>query len=236
MDADMFFLGAAWFVVFLFSTTLHEAAHALVAQRLGDETAYLGGQVSLNPLPHIQREPFGMVVVPILSFFLMRGQWMIGWASAPYDPHWAQRYPKKSALMALGGPVANLLLVVLAGLLIRIGLNLGYFVPPEVLTFAHLVASGGGAAAGGLATLLSILFSLNLVLFVFNLLPLPPLDGSAVIQLIMSDDLARRYQALFRQPMWGLVGIVLAWRVFGSVFRPVLDVALGILYPELSYR
>lgn len=84
MAADQIVLGFTWFVVFLFSTTLHEAGHAFAAYRLGDSTAYEGGQVTLNPWPHIRREPVGMILVPLITF-ATRG-WMIGWASAPYDP------------------------------------------------------------------------------------------------------------------------------------------------------
>src|SRR6187431_1047461 len=114
-----------WYVVFLFSTTFHEAAHSLVAYWGGDRTAYEGGQVSLDPLPHIRREPFGLVVFPILSFFLWG--WMIGWASAPYDPEWARRAPKKYAAMSFAGPAANLLLGAIAFVLIRVGLGAGWF-------------------------------------------------------------------------------------------------------------
>ena len=77
-------LGIAWYFIFVFSTTLHEAAHAFLAYKLGDRTAYLGGQLSLNPIPHIRREPIGMVIIPIITFVL--GGWMIGWASVPFDP------------------------------------------------------------------------------------------------------------------------------------------------------
>ena len=69
-DQNLISLGLVWYVAFLFSLTVHEAAHALVALKLGDPTAYEGGQVTLNPLPHIKREPFGTVVVPLLSFGL----------------------------------------------------------------------------------------------------------------------------------------------------------------------
>lgn len=234
-SVDLIPLGIAWFVVFVFSTTLHEAGHALAALRLGDPTAYMGGQVSLNPLPHILREPFGMVVVPILSFVLMGGSWMFGWASAPYDPLWALRHPRKSALMALAGPVANLLLVVAAGLLIRVGLALGWLLPPQTLEFARVAAPAAGSGTAGLATVLSILFSLNLVLLLFNLIPLPPLDGSGVIQLFMSEGAGRRYTAFMSQPMWGLVGLLLAWRVFPIVFRPIFLLAIELVYPGL-YR
>jgi hypothetical protein len=97
--------GLIWFVAFLFSTTVHEAMHAFAAWRLGDSTAYHGGQVSLNPIPHIEREPIGMVVLPLLTS-LTQG-WAIGWASCPYDPIWARRYPGRSALMAAAGPLGR---------------------------------------------------------------------------------------------------------------------------------
>src|SRR5271165_1623538 len=112
-------LGFIWYVAFLFSTTCHEAAHAYVAKLGGDSTAALGGQISLNPIPHIRRAPFGMVVFPILSFLFSGG--MIGWASAPYDPLWERRHPHRSAWMALAGPAANFTLMIIAALAIRIG-------------------------------------------------------------------------------------------------------------------
>ena len=232
--ADLLPLGLAWFVVFLFSTTLHEASHAFIALRLGDPTAYHGGQVTLNPLPHVRREPFGMVLVPILSFFM--GGWMFGWASAPYDPRWALRHPRRAAWMALAGPAANLLLVIVAGLFIRLGMRVGYFHAPQVVRFSEVTAPTDLPGAAGLATLLSVLFTLNLVLLVFNLLPLPPLDGSGVVQLLMSGDLARRYQTLVRQPMLAWVGILIAWRFFGPIFRPIHGLALSLLYPGAGYQ
>src|SRR5262245_36677910 len=235
MTADLLVLGVTWFVVFLFSTTLHEAGHALAAYRLGDPTAYHGGQVSLSPFPHIRREPFGMVLVPLLTFGMSKGGWMMGWASAPYDPVWAHRHPKRAALMALAGPVANLVLVVVAALGIRLGMALGQFFPPEHITFTAVTGAQGGLAAAAVAPL-SILFSLNLILFVFNLLPLPPLDGSAVIAMFMSDDLARRYQELLRQPMMSMVGILVAWNVFHPIFEPVHLLAIQLLYPGVGYQ
>ncbi len=101
--------GLVWYVVFLFSTSLHEAAHAWAAQRGGDPTAYLGGQVSLDPRPHIRREPFGMLLLPL--FTAVTSGWPIGYASAPYDPVWAANHPRRAAWMSLAGPAANLLLV-----------------------------------------------------------------------------------------------------------------------------
>ena len=107
-----------WYVAFLFCTVLHEAAHAWAAKLGGDLTAYDGGQVSIDPVPHIRREPVGMVVLPLLSLIMSHGSWPFGYASAPYDPYWAMRYPKRAALMALAGPAANLLTAIGAGLLI----------------------------------------------------------------------------------------------------------------------
>ena len=120
--------GLVYYVVFLFSTTLHEAAHAWAALRGGDPTAYHGGQVSLDPRSHIRREPFGMVVLPLVSVAL--SGWPFGFASAPYDPYWAQRHPRRAAWMALAGPAANLALVGGAAVLIRAGAAGGLLAAP----------------------------------------------------------------------------------------------------------
>lgn len=233
MTPDLLVLGLTWFVVFLFSTTLHEAGHAWAAYKLGDPTAYEGGQVSLNPLPHVQREPLGMIVVPLITF--AANQWMMGWASAPYDPLWAHRYPKRAALMAMAGPAGNLILVLVSGLILRIGMGAGIWEPfPSWIygfKFEQLVqATSEGTLAEAAIAPLSILFMLNLLLFFFNLLPLPPLDGSAVLPAFMSNETAARYNAFLHQPMVSLLGLLLAWRVFPQVFSPVLGFVLRILY------
>ncbi|HWD19873.1 MAG TPA: site-2 protease family protein, partial [Verrucomicrobiae bacterium] len=134
-DDFSLFDGAGWYIVFLFSTTVHEASHALAALKLGDDTAHRGGQVTLDPTPHVKREPFGMVIVPILSYIL--GGWMIGWASAPYDPVWANRHPNRAAWMAVAGPASNFSLMLICALLIRLGMWGGWFEPPDVLTTTH---------------------------------------------------------------------------------------------------
>src|SRR5262249_2514406 len=114
MTPETLVLGFISYVVFLFSTTCHEASHALVAKWGGDSTA--ARQVTLNPVPHIQREPCGMVVIPIPAFLFPGG--MTGWARPPFDPLWERAYPRRSALMALAGPAANfpLMLIGVAGL------------------------------------------------------------------------------------------------------------------------
>ena len=234
MTPDILVLCLTWFVDFIFSTTLHEAGHAWAALKMGDRTAYEGGQVSLNPLPHIQREPVGMILVPLISFAL--NHWMMGWASAPYDPFWAHRYPKRAALMAAAGPAANLLLVILSGLLIRIGIWRGVFYAPDTADFNTVTAAVEGSWAVGAVAPLSILFSLNLLLFAFNLLPLPPLDGSAILPALMGDETARRYQQLLHQPMFSLLGLLAAWRVFPYISDPLQTLALNLLYPGAGYH
>jgi Zn-dependent protease len=220
--------GMLWYVVFLFSTTLHEAAHAWSAMKMGDYTAYNGGQVTLNPMPHIRREPIGLVVVPIISFLL--GGWMMGWASAPYDPHWALRYPKRAALMALAGPTSNLLLALIAAVIIRLGLAAGVFQPPDSLSFMHLAEATAEGAMMHVATMVSVFFSLNVLLFIFNLLPFPPLDGSSVIPLFLSDNTARKYMTFVYTSGIGVIGFLIVWNFFGYIFRPVYRLAVMLLY------
>jgi Zn-dependent protease len=230
LTPDTLTLGLIWFVVFLFSTTCHEGAHALVAKLGGDPTA--SGQVTLNPIPHIQREKFGMVVMPILSFLL--GGYMMGWASAPYDPVWAYRHPHRAARMALAGPAANFTLMALAALAIRAGVAAGMFVPPSTVSFARVTEAVDPAGVGSLlATVVSVLFMLNLILGTFNLLPIPPLDGNVGITALMSEERARRFLEVFRTPNFAFLGLFLAWAVFGRVFSHVFTYALNLLYYPL---
>ena len=198
------------FVVFLFSTTCHEAAHALVAKLGGDETAFHGGQVTLNPVPHIQREPWGMVVIPILMLLFAR--YIIGWASAPYDPNWERRHPHRAAWMALAGPATNYTLMLIASISLRTGWHQGWLHPksfPE--------------------TLLIALFSLNLLLGTFNLLPVQPLDGSTAIMLFMPEYRAQRYLDWLRGNQYGILGLVLAVFAFPYVYGPIEALASNIL-------
>jgi Zn-dependent protease len=226
-------LGLIWYAVLLFSLTFHEAAHAYAAKRGGDPTAYLGGQVSLDPRPHVRREPFGMVMVPLLSFAL--SHWMIGWASTPYDPRWAERHPRRAAWMSLAGPAANLALVILAGALIRIGISAGVLRAPEIIHFTQVVAPSAEGPGLALAILLSILFTLNLLLCVFNLIPLPPLDGAGAVALLAGGAASLRFQHALRHPRFSLIGLIVAWMVIGRLFGPIHRLAVSCLYPELRY-
>lgn len=226
--------GLVWYVVFLFSITLHEAAHAFAAMKMGDDTAYNGGQVTLNPAPHVRREPFGTVIVPVLTYFL--SGWMMGWASAPYNPRWALQYPKRSALMSLAGPASNLLLVLVSAVIIKFGIAAGVFAAPHSITFMHLTQAVDGGMWTHAATMLSVLFSLNLLLFAFNLIPVPPLDGSGALPMFMSEELAQKYMTLLNRPGFAIFGLLLAWNLFGYIYSPLHLFAISMLYPELNYR
>jgi len=217
-----------WYLVFLFSTVFHEAAHAWVALKLGDDTAARGGQVSLDPTPHIRREPLGMVVVPLLMF--ITGGWMFGWASAPYNRQWALTYPRRAAWMAVAGPAANLLLAAAAVLLLKLGIGAGFFEPPTSISLGHVVDATPSGLSFFAARTLGIVFSLNLLLACLNLVPLPPLDGSNVPLLLLPENLARGWMQLAAHPALRLVGFLFIWNGFGSFFRPIHLAAVRFLF------
>lgn len=208
--------GFIWYVAFLFSTTCHEAAHAFVAKRGGDETAFKGGQVSLNPIPHIRREPFGMVLIPLLSYFI--NQSMIGWASAPFDPAWERRYPRRAGWMALAGPAANFTLMILAVIGLRVGMSTG------------LLGRDPATGRPGITfVVLIVFFSLNLLLGTFNLLPVPPLDGSTGIMIFMSESTAQRYLNWLRGNSYAMLGLLVGLLFFNKVYRYIETFATNIL-------
>ena len=225
----------AWLLAFIFSATFHEAAHAWAGFKMGDRTAWASGQVSLDPLPHIRREPFGMIVMPLISFFLWG--WMVGWASAPYDRTWADRYPRRALMMALAGPTANLVLVILAGIAIRAGMLAGWFVAPNSISGAEsITVAVSEGLPNALAMVLSILFTLNLVLFIFNLIPFPPLDGSSILPFLLPAGMAAKYKELLHNRGFVIIGLIVAWNLFGYVFGPARLLALNLLYFEHGYH
>lgn len=230
MDPDQLVLLPLWYAVFLLSVTCHEAGHAFVAYRGGDSTAYLGGQVTLNPLPHIQREPFGTVLIPMLSYLMMG--FMMGWASAPYDPQWEERHPRRASAMAAAGPAANLILLCIGFVVLKAGLAAQIWQPamPESLGFDRLVVVPDGGAIEGLGRFCSLLVSLNLLLVVLNLIPLPPLDGSAIVAGLVPA--ARRLRDQLRASgIGGLAGLLIAVYSLQYLFTPLFRIVLRWLHP-----
>jgi Zn-dependent protease len=223
----------AMYLMFVFSTTCHEAVHAFAAQRGGDDTAYSHGHVTLDPLPHIVRSPLGMVLAPLIGLYSMG--WPIGWASVPYDPHWGQRHPLRRAAMSLAGPAANFTIALVSIVILRVMLGAGVY---------HL--SGTGVRSGfvflnegvpqnsplaALAFLHSTLFELNLLLGLFNLIPQPPLDGSGVAEGLSPRRLGSLYDRLREIPGHELLGWVAASQLFRYVWGPMdhlIVLALGL--------
>ena len=233
MDANLIVTGLMWYAAFIFSTTCHEAAHAWAAKRGGDDTAYAGGQVTLDPMPHIRRETFGMVIMPWLSFFM--GGWMMGWASAPYNPYWARAYPRRAAWMALAGPAANFTIVLISVALIYAGRLSGVLRLSGQFGFDEIVAATSTGPMEAVAALLSVLFSLNLLLGAFNLMPFPPLDGFGVLGLFLPDAATHKLMD-FRDSLGAMtmIGILVAWQAFDYIFEPVFVTGLRLLYlPQL---
>ena len=217
-----------WLVVFVISITAHEAAHAWAAYLGGDPTAYLGGQVSLNPLPHMRREPFGMLIFPLISTFA--NGFPIGWASTPFDPRWEERYPRRAAWMAAAGPAANLALALAALLILRIGLELGDFSMPEHFDATRLVAAST-ASVDGFGRFLSMMLVLNTILCLFNLLPVPPLDGASAITLLLPAQAGLRLRQALRQPAFAMVGLFAVYFGFGRIVRPVFGILIWLVHP-----
>ena len=215
----------AAYIVFVFSLVAHEGAHAIVAKWGGDWTAYNRGQASLNPVPHIRREPAGLVVIPILTY--LSGGFMMGWASAPYHVEWSRRYPGRAALMAAAGPAANLLLVLAS----------------SALVFWMVRNHGWGLSAGGWDGLLvnaegnydlwtrtvSMCWMQNLLLALFNLIPVPPLDVSAMLSGVLPNGLRQKWQVAITDPRVAGVGILVVWLGFGRLWRPAFKLAYGWL-------
>ena len=207
------------YLAFLFSTTCHEAAHALFALRGGDRTAYLGGHVTLDPTPHIRREPFGMVVIPIVGFILSNGG-MIGWASVPIDPMWARRHPLRAALMSFAGPATNFLLAIISLIVLKVLNDNG-----------ALTNIAPNSAMAGVRMLLSAMLTLNILLGIFNLFPLPPLDGAGVAEGLSPRTFGSFYDRLRETPMLAMLGmIVIAMYVLPVVAEPVIMWALRFVF------
>lgn len=214
-----------FFVVLLISLVVHEASHALFAYLGGDKTAYSGGQVTLNPIPHIRREPFGTVVLPLLSLFISKGQACMGFAHAPFDPVWARFHPKRAALMAAAGPLANLALAGLAFLILKILISAdlanatGQFF--EIQRIARPLDGSSSGPVYAVCRILSVFLGLNVLLFALNLYPVPPLDGAAVLEGIF-PRLSVVYDFVRGQPFLLIACMAAVWYTMGPVIWPVL--------------
>lgn len=197
--------------VLLLSLTIHEAAHAVTANWYGDPTARRLGRISLNPAVHV--DPVGTVLLPLLG--ILAGGFVFGWAKpVPVNPANLRRPRQDFLVIAAAGPASNIVLAIGASwLLAAVGLE----------------AAGGWA--GAVATFAFAMLQLNLLLAVFNMIPVPPLDGGNVLAGLLPEWLAEPYDRLVRP--WGFV-ILLVLMATGSLYQiigPPMSLLMGWLLP-----
>jgi Zn-dependent protease len=197
--------------VLLFSLSVHESAHAWTALKQGDPTAQSQGRISLNPLVHI--DLIGTVVLPLLMIFTNVP--LLGWAKpTPVDPRYFRDLRRGQIVVSGAGPLSNLLL----GLVFAAGLFVAARVLPPPLKDQPV------------AQLLNLGIQLNVLLAIFNLVPLPPLDGSHVVEWAMPNGMGHRYMRAIA-PYGGLIllALVMSGALF-TILNPVLRLVLGVLY------
>jgi len=200
-----------WILPVLFAITVHEAAHGWMALRLGDQTAMMLGRVTLNPLKHI--DLVGTLLVP--GLMLMMGGMLFGWAK-PVPVTWKNLRNRKRdmALVALAGPAANLLMAIFWALTMKFSLMLSTSFPAIAKPLLYM----GGAG-----------ISINLVLMVLNLLPIPPLDGSRIVSALLPDKWAWRYNLLEKYGMVILLVLLFSGVLWGLINGPV-HILKSLLY------
>jgi Zn-dependent protease len=234
LQSVAFLIAVFEFVLLLFSLSFHECAHAWMASRLGDQTARLQGRVTLNPMYHI--DPIGTLLFPALLIFgpLMGFHMpfmLIGWAKpTPVITRNFRKIVRDDNLTTMAGPVSNLILVVLA----LVGLIAMAFTQPgggETVraSFASALGYADMGAVQPLALLLSLCILINLSLFFFNLLPIPPLDGSRVVRNLLPYNAMQAYDRI-----GGWVSYLLMIVVGGFVMRLLLTPALILVFSVLS--
>jgi len=198
--------------ILLITLTIHEFSHGFVAYMLGDDTAKRAGRLTLNPVSHI--DPIGLIML-----FIAR----IGWAKpVPINPYNFRDYKRDTALTAAAGPAANFVMAILLSIIFNFLKKMN----PELLYL-------GGASAFGVSLLLYAIM-INLALGLFNLLPIPPMDGSKILGGFLSDEAYAKYTARERQGAQILMGILMISYVFrlnliGSIIMPPLNFLLKLL-------
>ncbi len=185
-------------LILIFSVIVHEVAHGYAASYLGDQTARYQGRLSLNPFKHL--DPFGSFLVPLLSYQL--GGFILGWAKpVPYNPHNLRPSRWSEAIVAGAGPLSNISIAILFGLLLRFG--------QDTFNASFLMIT-------------STVVFINIVLAVFNMIPVPPLDGSKILFALFPENFAQ-IRAFFER--YGIILLLLA--VFFA-WRLIMPLVLGI--------
>lgn len=202
---------ALGFGVLLISLTIHEAAHAWTADRLGDSTARRLGRVSLNPLVHI--DPAGTIILPIIA--IATNLPIIGWAKpVPVNSRNLRRPRRDFVLVAAAGPISNLLQACVAAIALRTAI------------FVHPATASGGY----LQSVLYLAIEINVLLAFFNLIPVPPLDGGNVLAGLLPPTIARSYMG-FRQYGFLLLYALLLTGAATALIMPPTNLLMRVLLP-----
>ncbi len=217
-----------YMVVLLLAISVHEAGHAWMSYKFGDDTAYLLGRVTLNPVAHT--DPIGTLLIPIISFILgafggaLGSIPLIGWGKpTPVNPRKWTNYKWGNVMVSVAGVLANLILLIIGIILAKIMLTQGF----EIKDFIRL--KGETMSTNPLSIFVSNLMTLNLSLFVFNLLPFPPLDGSKILQTFMPESTEPIFNLL---EQYGF--LILMFLIYIGVFSLILNPFRIALYYILS--
>lgn len=201
--------------VLLFAITVHEAAHGWAALKMGDPTAYHLGRVTLNPIPHI--DPIGTILMPLMLAIM--GFPFFGWAKpVPVNPLNLRNPRRDNLIISAAGPLSNLTVAFIAffGFIILKTLTSGYLgTNPQ--SFVSYLSSG-------IFFILYYAIVINVILATFNLIPVPPLDGSGVLLGLISDEAAQKYEQI--RP-YGFIIIILLW--ITGILRVIVSLILGIV-------
>ena len=207
-------------VVLLLAISAHEAAHAWMSDRFGDDTARLLGRVTLNPVAHT--DPIGTLLIPIVNFLISAaggagGFFLIGWGKpTPVNPlRWRQK-DLANVMVSIAGILANLLIATIAFTIIKVlrVTGLAYAIPDSLLEPVGL--------------LLTNTLSMNISLAVFNLLPFPPLDGSKVLETFLPPSMQPLYEIL-EQYGFVILMVLMYMGVFSAIVSPILRVVYSFL-------
>ncbi len=207
---------AIWVLPVLLAITLHEVAHGWTALRYGDTTARDLGRLSLNPLRHV--DPIGTVVVPAVLFFL--GGFIFGWAKpVPVDFHRLRNPRRDMALVALAGPAANLVMAVGWALVMSLGAGMAAAAPEVGMPLYYMGRAG---------------ITINIIIGVLNMLPVPPLDGSRVLAGLLPPRVGELFA---RVEPYGLIILValLASGWLGKILGPPVYLLHRLIYSTFGY-
>ncbi len=211
-------------IVLVFAFSVHEAAHAYAAMRLGDATAYMLGRVTLNPIKHI--DPVGSIIMPLVAMF--SGFPLLGWAKpCPVTLRNFRKVKRDDIITTAAGPLSNLAIAVIALILLVIMKHVPGMGADAVYTAmdvaAHIPSDLTGVPAlFPIALLLYYSILTNVLLFCFNLIPLPPLDGSRILQYFLPYSMRNFYERV------GNYGIILVFLFAGRLMMPIYRPLLGL--------